>query len=356
MAVPDEHVGAPVLNAALEATTRLNEKMLADGQVPPFEEGLRQGVRWKPEPPGAERFDHARTVLNRKWGDCDDLAPWHAASLRDSGEDPDAEAIAYRSGPNRWHAVVRRSNGNIEDPSAEAGMRRRGGREVEGVAPAVVPVMFRGSQQVVGEDGELVHRPSIAVRPLIVGGRICGYEGRSDLPFHDSEYALSAMHRRPVASQALCGAILGSLLVGEASGVADYHTMSRMTALCGILNGRHPLDLAEELGEEVVIGILPVLRGIAPSVGFNFGGLLKSIAPFASKLISFIPGVGPLASTAIDVVSQLAKTPGGQVAADALHQLAPAAFPHGPLPPSPMVVEMHKGAYGGVPGGQLVKF
>ena len=77
-------------------------------------------LRRKPSPracagsqsrPATKRFDHAATVHRRGWGDCDDLAPYHAASLRHTGEDPGATAVVYRSGPNRLarsHATERR--------------------------------------------------------------------------------------------------------------------------------------------------------------------------------------------------------------------------------------------------------
>ena len=127
VAIPEAHVDAPVLNAALESVTRLNEEMLAQGEVPTFTDGLKEGIKWKPEPPGDEHFDHAATVLRRKWGDCDDLAPWQAASLRHTGEDPEARAIVRRSGPKRWHAIVRRGDGSIDDPSKAAGMGQHWG-------------------------------------------------------------------------------------------------------------------------------------------------------------------------------------------------------------------------------------
>ena len=81
VAVPEAHVDAPVLDAALESVTRLNESLLASGEIPSFQAALHRGIKWKPEPPGAEHFDHGRTVLARGWGDCDDLAPYEAASM-----------------------------------------------------------------------------------------------------------------------------------------------------------------------------------------------------------------------------------------------------------------------------------
>lgn len=123
VAVPEEHVGPATLEPALEATVRVNESMIRAGQLPLLDDVLDAGaVRWEPEPPGYESFDHGGIVLARKNGDCDDLASWHTAGLRQSGEDPSARAVVVRTGPTLWHAVVERSDGTIDDPSEWAGM------------------------------------------------------------------------------------------------------------------------------------------------------------------------------------------------------------------------------------------
>src|SRR5882724_972497 len=217
VAIPESHVEAPVLDAALEATTRLNESLLDAGQIPTFEKGLKYGVKWQPEPPGQEHFDHGGIVMKRRWGDCDDLAPWHAASLRTSGEDPHATAIVKRSGPKTWHAVVLRGDGSVDDPSKRAGM----GQPHEYLG-AVLPVMYRPKQAVVG--GAYIVRPQIALRP--VRG---GFQARADLPWHHwtadekpspTDYAMASLHMAPVASTALTGAIEGIIELGEVAGFA----------------------------------------------------------------------------------------------------------------------------------------
>jgi hypothetical protein len=114
---PDEQT----LGVALEAATRYAQADIASGDIPPLERAIADGLRWRPEPPGEESFDPPSTVISRGWGDCDDLAPWLAAELRESGQDPNARAIAVRSGPDTWHAVVE-SRGEILDPSLWAGM------------------------------------------------------------------------------------------------------------------------------------------------------------------------------------------------------------------------------------------
>jgi hypothetical protein len=58
--------------------------------------------------------------MRRGGGDCEDLATWRAAELRAVGEP--ARVIVYRSAPSVLHAVVRRGDGRIEDPSRRLGM------------------------------------------------------------------------------------------------------------------------------------------------------------------------------------------------------------------------------------------
>jgi len=242
IAVPETHVSAPVLDAGLETNTRLNEALLRDGSVPTFTRAVQAGrVQWKPEPPGEERFDHAKLVMGRGWGDCDDLAPWHAASLRVTGEDPGARSVAIRSGPNRWHAIVRRSDGRLEDPSRAAGM----GHRVQGVCGAVLPMMFRSYPGVDGDET----RPALAVRrwgPL--------WQGRVDLPWSQTDYALTALHTAPVASQAVVGAIYGAVKSARLAGVASKDAVKRLGTIAGLLQGADPRKLAAVVGRDYVLG------------------------------------------------------------------------------------------------------
>lgn len=107
-------------DAALEGLTRVNERLLSGGAFPPL---YSAGVRYRTEP--REVWRHAADVLGEGWGDCEDLAAWRAAELRVSGEDPDAAVATYKSAPRRYHAVVLRGDGSIEDPSRQLGMKGR---------------------------------------------------------------------------------------------------------------------------------------------------------------------------------------------------------------------------------------
>jgi len=91
--------------------------------MPPLYES---GVRYKRESIGSENWQTVRQLYRAGIGDCEDLAAARAAELRMEGIP--ARAIAIRTGPRKYHAVVRWPDGAIEDPSRLLGMgkgRRR---------------------------------------------------------------------------------------------------------------------------------------------------------------------------------------------------------------------------------------
>jgi hypothetical protein len=242
--IPEQHVSAGVLNAGLETNTRVNEALLRAQQVPTFRQAMQRGLyRWRPEPPGEERFDHAGITIRRGWADCDDIAPHAAASYRVTGEDPGARAVAVRSGPNRWHAVVQRSSGQLEDPSRTAGM----GHRVLGVCGAVLAPMFRG--QPAGVNGDDEARPAVAVRRW---GKL--WQGRVDLPWNETDYSLTALHEAPTAPTALVGAIRGVTAAGGLMGVGSRDARARLAAITGLLQRQDPRALARVVGPDMVNG------------------------------------------------------------------------------------------------------
>lgn len=137
------------LNAALEGLVRLNQAIIRDAKavgrpIPPL---YRAGVHWQPDrAPGgkpAETWDDIAIVRARGFGDCEDLASWRAAELRESG-------IAARSIVRRshtpgvaWHCVTQWPNGQIEDPSAKLGMHEYQAkmRAAQGKAPPASAVV-----------------------------------------------------------------------------------------------------------------------------------------------------------------------------------------------------------------------
>lgn len=260
---PDEM--ATAIDAALEASTAGSVPLITRGRVPLFEQGLARGIKWKPEPPGDEHFDSPSTVLRRGWGDCDDLAPWHAASLRATGEDPDATARVYQSGPKRWHAVVQRSDGSIEDPSRAAGM----GRRVEGAGAPMWAPLFGDS------------RMAVAAHPYRNG-----WAGRVDLPDRVLPLSWSALSygRNPATS--VVGAIRAVRRFGE-YGDIDGMDEARLYALESVLQG---VDIDQVVGELDEVGFLPFAAALAPSVLPAAGALAKKFLPGGKKRGAPPPG------------------------------------------------------------------
>ncbi len=119
-----------VVRFILQANVEINWKVLqlnrivyrkSGGRVPLIPPLYRSGVRYKEEPTDweVEHFDTIPAALKRKWVDCDDAAPWRAAELRFTGEDPKANIMVkwkpLPNGKKLYHVVVRRSNVRIVD-------------------------------------------------------------------------------------------------------------------------------------------------------------------------------------------------------------------------------------------------
>lgn len=108
----------PDLARAAGAFLALCDADIKARKLPPL---YASGVRYRRESAGAERWQLPHQTLALGYGDCEDLAGWRAAELRALGER--CTLVFRKSGPRLWHAVVRRANGVIEDPSAALGMR-----------------------------------------------------------------------------------------------------------------------------------------------------------------------------------------------------------------------------------------
>lgn len=180
-----------MLDAALEVSTRAHEALAHRGMLPSLDDSIRRGLRWRPEPfTDGEHFDLAPESVARGWADCDDLAPWRAAEFRAKGIN--AQAVVIPSGPNRWHALVRMPNGEMSDPSKDAGM----GKGRSGVHGATyTPLASRGQHAV----GLLPHNG--------------GWMARCDLPYGNGHVACVGYAPNP--EDALTDALSGYALVGE---------------------------------------------------------------------------------------------------------------------------------------------
>lgn len=221
------------LDAALEASTRAITPLVRRGAVPTAATAIkRHGVRWRPEPPGDEEFALPGDVLSRKWGDCDDLAPYHAASLRATGADSGARAFVKKSGPNRWHALVQRSDGTIEDPSRAAGMGAgvNGHHQVWGAGPPMWAPMF-------------ADRMAMAVYPL-ADGRTAA---RVDVPDLDLGWSWSGLHSARNVPTAVVGAMRCARLV-TGDGIDELDEL-RLSAIEDLVMGTDPDEVYEALSQ-----------------------------------------------------------------------------------------------------------
>jgi hypothetical protein len=305
--------------------------MIRSGKVPTAAAAIKaEKVEWRPEPPGDEHFDLPSTMLKRGWGDCDDLAPWHAASLRASGADPGARAIVKKSGPQRWHAIVQRSDGSIEDPSKAAGMGRNG-HQVSGAGGQLVVGAYAPIQAPMAEDG----RMCLCISPGKGPNDSAIWFARCDVPDRLEPWDWSSMAASHSPAKALLHAVTGCRRVAGPD--MDPHDQARLGALNDLILGATQEQVAEALHALMgdIVDADAVVGEAAQSVGF-FGSLFKAIAspvtsavkfakhpslknlastftspltqaahlaqPFASAL-HYIPGVGPIATSAMDMIN-----------------------------------------------------
>lgn len=298
LAVPDElddQDRKAALDAALESVTRSNTPMIRSGKIPPAASAIKSGkVEWQPEPPGDEHFDLPSTMLKRGWGDCDDLAPWHAASLRASGVDPGARAVVRKSGPQRWHAVVKRSDGSIEDPSKAAGMGTNG-HQVSGPGGALVIGAYAPIQAPMAEDGRLC----LSISPGKGPNDTAIWFARCDVPDRLEPWDWSSMAASHTPAKALLHAITGCRQVAGAD--MDAEDQARLGAVNDLILGASPERVAAALHALMgnVVDADAVVGEAAQSVGF-FGGLFKAIASPLTAIAkaSHIPVVDSIAHAA----------------------------------------------------------
>jgi hypothetical protein len=242
---------------------------------------------------------------------------------------------------------VRRSDGTIEDPSEAAGMN--GTRNPHAISGAAVPLMC--APQVNSVSGAFVLRPQIALRPTPNGN----WQGRADLPWNwkkegkpdPGEIAMAALHQAPLPSTALVGAIDGAIELGEICGAADPEHLERLRCLSDYAAGMPLHDLAQAYGHEharaahAVVGSFwshiksiasplakvvtsPITTPLHLAKDLSHGDLkgafghvmsplqaaqqlahplAHQLAPF-SGMLRMVPGVGPMAASAIDIANQ----------------------------------------------------
>lgn len=118
--VPDV---ASVCEALLEGFIQAAQVLIRAGVVPAFPRDA--GVIYKMEPVGEEDWKLPHNVMRDGWGDCEDLALWEAAGMRETGQDDGARVRIVRIGAGKLHAIVMLSDGKVLDPSLELDPKRR---------------------------------------------------------------------------------------------------------------------------------------------------------------------------------------------------------------------------------------
>lgn len=387
LGVPDElddRDRKSALDAALESVTRTVSSLVRNGHAPPAAGAIKAGrVKWKPEPPGDEHFDLPGTILGRGWGDCDDLAPWHAGSLRAAGIDPGARAIVKKSGPARWHAVVRRSDGSIEDPSLAAGMGHAvSGRDGVGSSGAIGPPM--------SADGHMC----LAICPSRDPRHPNIWFARCDVPDRLEPWDWSSTAASNHPTKAVLHAVRGAQQVAGED--MDPEDGARLGAFHDLILGCDPVEVADALDE--IMGedfdVDGCMRDATHSVGWFGSNILKAVTspitsaanfiqhpslknlsriatdpitssiraaqPFAKvanmamPFAKFVPGFGPLAAAGVDFLAHGVPKNFGDFAKQAMHAAA-SGIPIPGLPPElaqmlPGMIPGFGGGGGGFPG------
>lgn len=104
----------------LDALVNVNRDLLRANRLPPL---YRADVRYVREEDTENWQDCVKTYLAKE-GDCEDLAAWRVAELRNQGKKASCRLTWRKKGKRLiYHVTVLRADGTIEDPSLKLGMR-----------------------------------------------------------------------------------------------------------------------------------------------------------------------------------------------------------------------------------------
>lgn len=103
----------PALGAAVEGLCAVNAAILdhLDGLPRLYETDIRY------RRPGKLAWHTIADLYDLGWGDCKDLVAARCAELRVYDAEPALPLVYETRRRGRWHAVVQRADGTIEDPS-----------------------------------------------------------------------------------------------------------------------------------------------------------------------------------------------------------------------------------------------
>jgi hypothetical protein len=116
-----------ILESVLEGFVLAAMNIIAAGVVPPYPQ--QAGVTYRPEQ-GTEEWLLPNQVMQRGYGDCEDLAIWAAAGYRVTGDDPSARCVLVMTGPGRIHCIVGHGDGPMEDVAMTIALAERTGYAV----------------------------------------------------------------------------------------------------------------------------------------------------------------------------------------------------------------------------------
>lgn len=111
--------GRQLMKPAQQILQAMAEAYGEEFKVRPLPPLYSTQIHFRPEPwagLGTEEWASPYDVFERGWGDCDDLSLFRCAQLIAEGE-PATIVEAWLRGTKRHHFLVRRANGQLEDPS-----------------------------------------------------------------------------------------------------------------------------------------------------------------------------------------------------------------------------------------------
>lgn len=118
-------VPLPAIEAAVEGLTLVNIVLLE--ACPDMPLLYQSAVRYRH--PGKRRWHTVADLYDLLEGDCKDLTAARCAELRFYEGEPAVPYVYLTSRAHRYHAVVRRADGSLEDPSAILVARARRRKE-----------------------------------------------------------------------------------------------------------------------------------------------------------------------------------------------------------------------------------
>lgn len=117
-----EHYSRKCLEWMLECLVNINREVLR--HFPEIPNLYDASVKYARED-GTEDWESILSVIRHRQGDCEDLACWRVAELRERFKEAARPIVRYRNDDGFWHyhiQVLRGDGKTIEDPSARLGM------------------------------------------------------------------------------------------------------------------------------------------------------------------------------------------------------------------------------------------